>query len=212
MGVIQKGILGGFSGKVGTIVGANWRGKDVIRSLPKKSRRIATEGQAIQRLKFTLVAKFLSPIKPIVSDYFGQASGEKSRYNLATSYHLTEAVTGVNPDFSIDYPKVIVTKGDLIGLETPEVSAGANATATFKWTDNSGEGQAKAEDQVLVVVYNESKKSFEYRQTAIRSAGTFTFALPTNWSGDNVHCWLSVLAVDGKKNSLSHYIEGLLLL
>lgn len=209
---MQKGILGGFSGKVGTVVGANWRGKDVIRSLPKKSRRTATEQQTMQRLKFTLVAKFLSAVKPIVSDYFGQASGEKSRYNLATSYHMTEAVTGVNPDFSIDFPKVILTKGDLIGLEAPVATPEASATVTFNWTDNSGEGQAKAEDQVLVVAYNESKKSFEYRQTAIRSAGTFTLILPVTWSGDTVYCWLSALASDGKKCSLSHYIEGLLLL
>lgn len=212
MGVIQKGILGGFSGKVGTVVGANWRGKDVIRSLPKKSRRMATEQQEMQRLKFTLVAKFLSPVKPIVSAYFGQPAGEKSRYNLATSYHLTEAVTGDNPDFSIDFPKVILTKGDLLGLEAPEANPEANATLSFSWIDNSGQGQAVAEDLVLVMVYNESKSSFEYRQTAVRSAGTFTFDLPSHWSGDTVHCWLSALAIDGKKYSLSRYIEGLLLL
>ena len=29
---VTKEILGGFSGKVGTIVGANFRGKDIIRS------------------------------------------------------------------------------------------------------------------------------------------------------------------------------------
>jgi hypothetical protein len=36
MGTFNKGILGGFSGKVGTVVGFNWRGLDVMRSLPKK--------------------------------------------------------------------------------------------------------------------------------------------------------------------------------
>ena len=42
MANISKGILGGFSGKVGTIVGANYRGKDIIRSVPKKSGRKPT--------------------------------------------------------------------------------------------------------------------------------------------------------------------------
>jgi hypothetical protein len=212
MGVIQKGILGGFSGKVGTVVGASWRGKDVIRSLPKKGQRKATEPQEIQRLKFTLVAKFLSPIKPIVRAYFGQAIAEKSKYNLATSYHMTEAVTGDNPDFVIDFLKVILTKGDLLGISNPDASADANAAIVFNWTDNSGEGQAVAEDQVLAMVYNTSKKSFEYRQTAIRSEGTFTFGLPSSWSGDSVHCWLSVVATDAKKYSLSAYLGELLLL
>jgi len=212
MGIIEKGILGGFSGKVGTVVGANWRGKDVIRSLPKKSRRPATEQQEMQRLKFSLVAKFLSPVKGIVNAYFGQPAAEKSRYNLASSYHLTEAVTGVHPDFSIDFPKVILTKGDLLGLEAAAATPEVGAALSFTWTDNSGQGQAVAEDWVLIMVYNESKNSFEYRQTAIRSAGTFTFILPIQWSGDTVHCWLSALAVDGKKYSLSGYLEELQML
>jgi hypothetical protein len=37
MAKFNKGILGGFSGTVGTVVGANWRGMDVMRSRPKKS-------------------------------------------------------------------------------------------------------------------------------------------------------------------------------
>ncbi len=48
MAEIKKGILGGFSGKVGT----NWRGKDIIRSLPKASKKAPTEEQLIQRVKF----------------------------------------------------------------------------------------------------------------------------------------------------------------
>lgn len=34
MGTIKQGILGGFSGKVGNVVGASWKGIDYIRSLP----------------------------------------------------------------------------------------------------------------------------------------------------------------------------------
>ena len=45
MGTYNKGILGAFSGKVGPVVGATWRGKEVMRSLPKKSNRLATTYQ-----------------------------------------------------------------------------------------------------------------------------------------------------------------------
>ncbi len=38
MAEIKKGILGGFSGKVGTVVGVNWRGKDIIRSYQKNRK------------------------------------------------------------------------------------------------------------------------------------------------------------------------------
>ncbi|MCO6163351.1 hypothetical protein [Flavobacterium sp. NRK F7] len=58
MGTYNKGIIGAFSGKVGPVVGASCRGKEILRSLPKKSNRIATPEQALHRMKFTAVISF----------------------------------------------------------------------------------------------------------------------------------------------------------
>ncbi|HNP33863.1 MAG TPA: DUF6266 family protein [Flavobacterium sp.] len=67
MRTYNKGILGPFSGKVGTVVGANWRGKDIIRSLPKKTNRTTTETQQLQRDKFTAVSEFLTPMSAVLT-------------------------------------------------------------------------------------------------------------------------------------------------
>ncbi len=48
MGKYNKGILGAFSGKVGPVVGSSWRGRDVLRSCPKKSNKVASQLQAMQ--------------------------------------------------------------------------------------------------------------------------------------------------------------------
>lgn len=48
MGRIKKGILGGFSGKVDSVVGASWRGIDYMRSLPRTSDKPATVAQLEQ--------------------------------------------------------------------------------------------------------------------------------------------------------------------
>ena len=71
MGTYNKGILGPFSGKVGTVVGANWRGKDIMRSLPKKTNRTLSEMQLLQRQLFATVSEFLIPISPVLSLYLG---------------------------------------------------------------------------------------------------------------------------------------------
>jgi hypothetical protein len=42
MGTIKQGILGGFSGKVGTVVGASWKGIAYMRSLPQKVKNPRT--------------------------------------------------------------------------------------------------------------------------------------------------------------------------
>jgi hypothetical protein len=42
MGTFNKGILGGFSGKTGTVIGSNWKGRTVMRSLPGKRTKQET--------------------------------------------------------------------------------------------------------------------------------------------------------------------------
>jgi hypothetical protein len=46
MGIIKQGILGGFSGKVGNVVGGTWKGIDYMRVLPK-----ATVGGVVKSLQ-----------------------------------------------------------------------------------------------------------------------------------------------------------------
>jgi len=47
MGKLNMGILGGFSGTVGTVVGmTNKNGDDIIRAKSKKPRTSTTEGHA----------------------------------------------------------------------------------------------------------------------------------------------------------------------
>ena len=66
MATFEKGILGGFSGKVGNVVGSRWRGKNVMRSLPQRGNYTPTEKQEEQRLKFKTVIGFLTPLVGIL--------------------------------------------------------------------------------------------------------------------------------------------------
>lgn len=49
MGTIQKGILGGFSGKVGSVIGGNWKGIDYMRSVANKRSFIPSQKQLEQQ-------------------------------------------------------------------------------------------------------------------------------------------------------------------
>lgn len=106
MGTYNKGILGAFSGKVGPVVGASWRGKEVMRSLPKKSNRVATALQQQQRQKFAMVNDFLGGVQPVIKRYYGSDSGIKTRRNQAMSYLMREALVFNDPDYEWDYSKV----------------------------------------------------------------------------------------------------------
>ena len=136
MGTYNKGILGAFSGKVGPVVGATWRGKEVMRSLPKKSNRLATTFQQQQRSKFTMTTEFLGGVQPVIKRYFGSDSGLKTRRNQAMSYLMKEAIVFTDPNYEWDYTKILISKGDLLGINNGAVTAGTGQNLDFSWTQN----------------------------------------------------------------------------
>lgn len=211
MGTIQTGILGGFKGKVGTVIGSTWRGKDIIRALPKRGPDRPTELQKLQRLKFKAVSEFLNPVRDTVSTYFGSEAGAKSRYNLATSYHLTNAVEVTDEVAQILYTRVMVSKGTLFGFQNPTVEH-TGTEVTLQWEDNLLMGNATAEDTVNVVFYNqESKVFFVYENAAVRDGLTASITLPQNLAGTSVEAYVFLYSSKLKISGNSVYLGSIAL-
>ena len=213
MGIYNKGILGAFSGKVGPVVGASWRGKEIMRSLPKKTNRVATSTQLLQRLKFATVTSFLGPIYPILNRYYGNNVGEKTRINNAMSYHLKEVTIYNDPVFDIQFNKVQLAKGDLLGVQAGTIAVTVAHTIDFTWADNSGQGEALATDQMVVGVYEPTTKTWIYTLAlGTRNATSGALLLPTNLSGTTVEVWVLFASADEKRNSTSSYLGNIVLL
>ncbi|WEK20923.1 MAG: DUF6266 family protein [Candidatus Pedobacter colombiensis] len=193
MGIIRQGILGGFRKKTGTVVGAFWRDLNVIRALPRASKKAATQLQINQRLRFGLIMGFLSSFSDLIEMYYNHRSATKSPMNEAVSYHLKEAVIGVGPNFTIDYPKVKFSRGKLVLPAAMQVGATATATVDFEWNHTVGDNRFRdATDLVNLLVYNPTKKQFvTLMEAAPRSAEVYSLQLPIEFSGDNIHCYMN---------------------
>jgi len=205
MGKYKKGILGPFSGKVGTVVGSTWNGIDYMRSLPRPSTKAPTDLQTIHRAKFGLVTGFLKPMSGLVNlGYKSQASG-MTGYNVATSDMMAAAVTGVYPDFLLDYTKVLFSKGSLTGVYSVVATSGTPGEIGLTWADNTGSGTAKATDKAVVLIYNPARSAFVYNLNngAERSAAADTIVLPAEFSGDTVQVWIAFMTPDRKTFSTS---------
>lgn len=213
MGTFSKGILGGFSGKVGNVVGARWRGKDIMRSLPTRGTYTPTQAQLDQRDRFKTVVMFLTPIKNILSAYFGKPQGDKSTFNLATGYHIKYALLPDGLDaYVIDYPKVLIGKGDLRGLSNGSVTPDASQQLTINWDDNSGQGNAAATDELVVVTYCEALNLFETANTAgTRNLTTVQIPLPAYWAAQQVQVWVTFVSADKKLAATSTYLGAVTL-
>lgn len=209
MGKIPDGIFGGFSGRVGRVVGYNWRGEDMLRKAPRKrSKDSATDAQLAQREKFALVMKFLTPIQDVVGLYFSNKHKSRSRFNLATGYNLIHAVIDVpGGGFALDYTKVLISKGRLRGMEGGTVVAQPARVLELNWIDNSGQGSAADDDLVVAVVYSATQELFQiFDPAALRNEATVQLTVPAYFSGDEVHVWGTMISADRKVKAISSYM------
>ncbi len=205
MGTYRKGILGSFSGKVGTVVGSSWNGIDYMRSLPRPSSKAPTDLQMIQRAKLGLATGFLQPISALVNIGYKSLAVKKTGFNVATAQVISEAISGVYPDLQIDYPNVLISKGNLTGPWNAAVSSAAG-DVVLTWDDNSTSGNAKPTDKAVVLVYNPLQSQFVYSTDGdARSGGTDSLTLPANFAGDVVEVWMAFIAADKKTISTSVY-------
>lgn len=190
MAEIKKGILGGFSGTVGTVVGSNWRGKDIIKSRPKTTNKPPTDRQLEQCVKFAAAIAFLSPLKQILSAYFGTDSGTRSRVNLATSYLIMQAIEMNDGLPRFLYSKVLMTKGDLAGFQNLSVTPAAGNRLDFAWEDNSTQARAAVNDVFCCVAYSEELQQFASTDgPALRQDGSASVAMPPEFTGKSVHLY-----------------------
>jgi Family of unknown function (DUF6266) len=198
MGTISKGILGAFRGKVGTVVGSTWKGISVMRSNPGPRKGQPSQKQLDQHARFGLMIKFLQPVSSLLSQTFDKVAIGMTGINKAMSYNLPNAITGSYPAYTVNYAMVLLSRGDLPNAGSPVVASPASGKLTFSWTDNSGTGRAKADDQVFVAAYSEALNRWIYAQgIAARNAGTVTLDF-SSFSGKAAQTYIGFVSADGK--------------
>ena len=202
MGTHKKGILGNFSGKVGTVVGSKWRGVWVMRGLTDTKRGKPNPAQQQQQAKFAMMVKFLQPLSSLVGQTYDISPTEMSGFNKAFSDNVRNAITGVYPAITIDYSKVILSKGTLPNANTVTAASTVAGKLVFTWTDDSG-GFALPTDSAFVAVYGADLNRWIFAQnTAPRNAGTYTLDV-TAFSGKAVQTYIGFLSADGQSVSNS---------
>jgi hypothetical protein len=198
MGTIKQGILGGFSGKVGTVIGSSWRGIQVMRGLSTGRKGSPTDAQLQQQAKFAVMIKFLQPLTALLNQTYDRFAVGMSGFNKAFSYNVLNAITGVYPAFAINYPMVLLGRGDLPNAIAPAAASAAAGKLTFSWTDNSGTGKALATDKVVVAAFCEVLDHWIYDYSGSgRSTGTYVLDVSA-FSGKAVQTWLGFISANGK--------------
>ena len=192
MGKLNMGILGGFSGTVGTVIGSsNKKGDDIIRAKTKKARSVNSAEQVKQQTKFGVVTGFMQGVNSVLKTglkYTADAEN-MSPFNYACRHALANAITGTDDQPAIDYSKIMLSSGVLSRI--PGATAQLNANAIrFNWSDAVDTFKGELNDKVCLVVYNVSNGELSFSADTLRSAKTASVPLPFYNTGDTLLFYL----------------------
>lgn len=189
MGKIKQGILGGFSGKVGKVVGGSWKGIDYMRGIPSSIANPQTEGQVTQRNKFgACVALAKSVMDTVIRPVWNKKAVKMTGFNLFTKTNLPAFNELGEID---DFDSLKFSIGDL-PLPTNlviENNLAGNGEIRTAWTDNSGTGFAAGTDRIRVLVMCEGEIVVMQGLSFPRSGEFANFHIPFI-TGQTVHIYV----------------------
>jgi hypothetical protein len=204
MGRIEKGILGGFSGTVGTVVGGTWKGISYMRSKRTSTTTSFSPLQLDQQAKFSTTIKFLQPMTSLLSISFREYAVKMTGFNNAMSYTMKNAITGIYPSYEVNYSSALVSRGDLPNAIAPAATT-TGGEVFYTWTPNMGIGKAAATDKAILVVYCPARQQSIYTTIgADRSTGAASINV-VPFDGEVVYTYIGFIAANGKDMSNSFY-------
>lgn len=203
MGKMIQGLWGGFSGKVGPVVGCRWKNIYYIRSRAARVSNPNTERQQCQRGKFRTAVNFLKTILPFIQVGYRNYEQGKSAYNAAISYLMHHAFAGNGQEAVLDFEKVRISQGSLTPASGASVGRmGGNMLVS--WSNNTAEGDAAADDVAMLLVYNRTRGEAIWQLSAgSRFDGRCSLRLPMGWESDELAVYLAFCSVDGQRISNS---------
>ena len=168
MGKIKQGILGGFKGKVGTVIGASWNGIAYMKGLPQSQKDPKTAAQMAQRAFFKEV-----------QDLVGQLTAEQQLFLIPstpqgmTRRNMLAKQLAEDPIVTADSKAVnladLKTLGNAPTADMPDVSVAADGDSlAISWDGDSDFRAEHGDEYPTIFVANVTKKKiFLVNSTAV---------------------------------------------
>lgn len=211
MSIIEQGIVGGFSGKTGPVVGARVRGKDTMRALPRKSSKPRSRAQLIRQSRFKVGIGFITRAQSIFKIGYQQNKVLMTPANKAFQHIDRDAIIGEYPDFKINYAKVQWTDESryqaLQGMMNPLVTPLPMYEVKLEWELFGGGTDSTNEiDKAVILFYSPVHRMFISEMDVTRGMKSATIPLPTIFAGSEIHGWAFFVSEDGTKLSPTAYL------
>ena len=178
MGKIKQGILGGFKGKVGTVIGASWNGIAYMRGLPQSIKNPKTAAQQAQRAFFREVQDLVGQLsyEQLVFLFPESVQGMSRRNLLVKQLSAASAIEDGAKHINL---AEITSLGNAPTADLPDVTiTAANSTLTISWENDNNWCSQHADEYPTICVFNVTqKKIFLVHSTAtVGASGVQSFS------------------------------------
>ena len=204
MGKIKQGILGGFKGKVGTVIGASWNGISYMRGIAQSVRNANTPAQQKQRAFFKEVMDLVGQLSDEQMAFLVPSAPKgMTRRNLLAQQIAAVAVDNGDTK-SVDLAN-INSLGNAATADMPDVTiTAAGENLTVSWNGDSDFRAEHGEEYPVIFIANVTKKKvYLVPSTAtIGTTGAQSFNVGLAAYGEAEDTFSGFMLATGKKIAL----------
>ena len=206
------GILGGFSGRVGTVVGYYRRGGWYVRAYQPHIKDRKSEAQLEQRGRFKAMIQFASQATGVLRVGLREAARaagltegnlflKENHAGFGTANYANCAKAGAaelgadcsNGCRGVDFAGLRFSKGRLAGVRLTEATVDEGGALRVKWQSLGGQPA----DRVHIFIYSEAQRQGVCAEAG-RAAGHTAVLLPDGFAAAGLHVWAFAASASGR--------------
>lgn len=209
MGKQTSGILGPFSGRLGTAVGYMWKQRACVRSYRPHINFPNTPLQQQQHDWFIAMVRFAATANPALKLGFRHLSFDASMtegnyFVMRNKQHFHTEEGAV----TVDYDKLQIAAGPAVDVYFKSPRFEPNETVCVEFDKNNFSMRSSSEDKVYIYIYSPAMAKGILSAPVARRTKQLSISLPQEWSGTEVHIYGFVVDRDGRASNSTYIGVG----
>ena len=206
MGKLSEDIWSGYSGRVGNVVGYNWRGKWCVRIRPAGFHDAKSDKQMEQRSLFRQTVAFAGRLKEALRIGLHRASLERGMTECNYFMKINKGRFSVEEGrLKVDYENLVISEGPVAPVAFLEPELVDECTLRIGFEKNPLHKVTHADDLVYVLLLCPGRDGVVLSTPVCRRDRGLEILLPEEWIGEEIHLWGFVVDNRGRC-SMSDYI------
>ena len=192
MAKINWGITSGFIGKLGNVVGFNWKGENIQRAHTVNGRKSQTKEQSLQRARFALITHAGGDLyEAIYSGYRFVARSRRTTQNgLFVRENMKNVIGDVPELLNLDYENLQLSQGNLLGVEFGEAAVNGNVLSVSIAEANLDDRRVAENDHVYLVAYCPELHNSKCVAVGTRDEeGELSLTMSAKWAGKRIYAY-----------------------